>query len=380
MANLIHILGSPIVHHNTTILAFFQNYHETYLAGHPPFRFMMAVDNMQTEIAQNLSEKYPNIVVELFVGKKGLAQGLIAHAKAHPQMRYFLHGQFNPKIWFAFLLNQLDAKRFSWHVWGADLYEEEKTFKYRLFYIARRLAQNKVGTTYATVGDASVLKARLPDVKVKRLYFPTKMNYALTPAPEVKALKLATLAQKQANEPFTILLGNSGDKTNHHLLGLEVIAKTFGDHVNVIVPMGYPEHNEVYIEQVRQKADALFSSGTVNILTERLAFDAYLACLSTCDLAYFLFERQQGIGTISLCIQLGVPFVLHPKNAFSADLDGAHIPYLSTSDIINQTRLIDVQTQLNAVEIKDVVFFAPNYLPDWHEILKPRLEDTDVNS
>lgn len=369
MADLIHILGSPIAHHNATVLSFFQEQISQIAPNQLPIKFMVAVDVLDEQIEAKLNQDYPNLSIVCYEGKKKLAEALIEHAKIHTTCRYFLHGQFNPKIWFSLVLNKLDGSRFAWHIWGADLYEEETGFKYRFFYFIRRFAQKRVNWIFATKGDGAVISQRIPKSRIARLYFPTKMNYELTPSQAVKTARLERLKVGGAERELTILLGNSGDKTNHHLLGLEAIHRTFGQKVKVIIPMGYPENNHAYIAAVREKAADLFPLEAIEILTEKLPFDTYLTRLSSCDLAYFLFERQQGIGTISLCIQLGVPFVLHPKNAFNVDLEAERIPHFSIHSEIHAEALYELQTQLNQVEIESIGFLAPNYMPDWSTAL-----------
>jgi hypothetical protein len=67
-------------------------------------------------------------------------------------------------------------------------------------------------------------------VRGELLYFPTRMDPALN--------AMANDAVREGK--LTILVGNSGDRSNEHVAALRAVHQQFGDTVNVVVPMGYP--------------------------------------------------------------------------------------------------------------------------------------------
>ncbi|QGM80160.1 TDP-N-acetylfucosamine:lipid II N-acetylfucosaminyltransferase [Otariodibacter oris] len=359
MTMIYHILGSNIPHHNQTVLGFFQN--ELL----PKFLPKEESKNHQFWVVgeSSLQTDYPHLALKYFSTKKQIANELIQLAKSEQDCYFLFHGQFNHWIWLAILFKQLPSDRCIWHIWGADLYEESTQWQFKLFYPLRRFAQKQLFRIWGTLGDLKYAHQNLKrNTELDRLvYFPTRL-----PSETLPSTILPCEQSAKRDRKLTILVGNSGDSSNQHILALRQIKQSLGlgEQIKLILPMGYPANNHRYIELVEQTANELFPLGVVDIIKEKMDFNDYLSLLAKCDLGYFNFKRQQGIGTICLLIQENIPVVLDPQNPFLEDMQASGISFLTTDHF--SVELIEKKRQdLANIDKTRIPFFPSNYLTHW---------------
>lgn len=356
MNKLIHILGSDISHHNITLLHFFNETLATTCPLEQTIQFMIVSKNDQC------LSRYIHLNIEKYSTQQSIAKALLSRSLLKPEERYFLHGQFNYFIWLLLFLNKIASNRISWHVWGGDLYEDSRQMLHKMFYLLRRQSYGKISHVFATRGDLKFYHQYYPSTPSSLLYFPTRLAHT-----NIKhSLKNITNIH---NGYITLLIGNSGDPSNRHIQAIHKIYRQFGSKVNVIIPMGYPCNNHVYINKVLMQGNYYFSSKRVNLLNKNIEFNNYLKLLSQCDIGYFLFQRQQGIGTLSLLIQLRLPFVISRHNTFSKDLVEQGIPVLYDDEIINYSTIQIIREKMLSLNLKNINFFYPNIINNWRTAL-----------
>lgn len=360
MRTIYHILGSDIPHHNNQVLSFFQNELLPDLPEQQHIFYAVSQEDLD----------YSKLNLQCFSDKKSLAKAVIATAEQDPTAFFILHGQYNLWIWLVLFCGKLPACRTAWHIWGADLYETASGWKAKLFYAFRRQVQKKILQVWATQGDLHYFwqHIRPKSDRDQLIYFPTKMFFLNNENADFFPLREKCPTKSRVGGDITILLGNSGDRSNNHIQALNQIYQQFGAGVRLILPMGYPANNEPYICKVETYAKRLFPQENLQILREKIDFADYLKILTACDLGYFNFERQQGVGTICLLIQQKIPFVLNSHNPFILDLKTNKVPFLQ-SEHLSFEKIVKTKSALSQIDANQLSFFPEQYLKMWKRLL-----------
>lgn len=346
---MIHVLGSDIPHHNATVLRFFNDVLAAEIPGTPIF-WVAAADPAALG-------HHPALEVVVHPNRPTLARALITLARQDRDQCFFLHGQFSPEIWLALLTGAIRTNQARWHIWGADLYETANGLRPWMFYLLRRMAQGRVGQVFGTLGDLGHYQTRHPRTCASLLYFPTRMPHTYPrPAPADHA-------------GLTVLIGNSGDRSNRHVEALRTVHQQLGPQTRIIIPFGYPTGNDRYAEEVRAEAARLFPSDHVQLLTRQIGFEDYSALLAQCDLGYLIFRRQQGIGTLCLLIQQRIPCVVSRDNPFIRDLADQGVPVLFEGDQLDMAKVAKARQRLADLALSEISFFPASCVTGWRRAL-----------
>ncbi|GAB3249841.1 TDP-N-acetylfucosamine:lipid II N-acetylfucosaminyltransferase [Kineosporia babensis] len=338
---MIHLLGTDIPHHNAALLTFF----DQVLAPEQPERPVFWV-------VSRTPGRYPHLDVRHLPDQASLGRAVIWAAMTNRREHFFLHGQFNPVVWAALLARLIKPDQVTWHIWGGDLHESLTGAKANMLYRARRCAQGRIGRVLGTRGDLAAYSRRHPATATDLLYFPTPSI-----APE----------KKSKDGTFTVLVGNSGDRSNRHIEALLSVRERFGRDVRVIVPLAHPNGNEFYRQQVDSAASGLFTQA--DLITEWLSLQEFSSRIAGCNLAYLPARRQQGIGTLSLLLRHRIPVVLDRENEFIVDLTQAGVPFLLDGDDLSPKAIELCRERLAGIDLDAIPFVSGPDLDGWMRVL-----------
>jgi len=188
-------------------------------------------------------------------------------------------------------------KKTTWSIWGGDVYyyriaDDSITGRFYEFLRGKLIPRIPVIISFAR-----------GDFETVREVYGTKARYlpCMYPLP-VDFMNYKTVSEKEKGI-FTILAGNSGNKSNNHPDIFKKLAPLKESNIRIICPLSY-SGNEGYINEVVSMGREMFGDKLVT-MHEIIEPGRYLELLFSCDAAIMNHDRQQGLGNILPLLYFG---------------------------------------------------------------------------
>lgn len=210
------------------------------------------------------------------------ADKIIVHSLASPYLLLLI--SFFPSV----------AAKVNWVIWGKDLYFyqmlRKPRFYHKIYERLRRKAIRAIPKICSIFKEDYELACQWYDVKAANIEMITLYPYALNIAAREKCDDVKTDGAK------TILLGNSGSKTNNHIQVLQKMLCCKDDIKKIICPLSYGG-NKKYVQSVIECGKELFGDKFIP-LCDFVPKEQYFEMLDGVDVGVFNYSRQEGLGNI----------------------------------------------------------------------------------
>jgi len=119
---------------------------------------------------------------------------------------------------------------------------------------------------------------------------------------EIVQKKRKSLIEGNNKKSFRIVIGNSATKENDHLEIFQMLSKLAPNNLEIWCPLSYGDFQ--YRDKVISEGQAIFGD-KFHALTNFMNYKEYVDFLGTCEVGIFAVNRQQGMGNISILLNLG---------------------------------------------------------------------------
>jgi dTDP-N-acetylfucosamine:lipid II N-acetylfucosaminyltransferase len=200
----------------------------------------------------------------------------------------------NWNLYYFYFHQKLLSKSY-WVMWGSDLYVYNKPrikIKNKLIHYVRTQVYRKISNCVAyTKGEYELLK--------KWYGFNGKYHQCFVyPSNLYHEYKI----KSKKTDSINILIGNSADSSNEHLVVLEKLKKYKNSNIKIFIPLSYGSQENA--KNVISFSKELFGDKVI-CLMDYIPFEKYLDFLSGIDIAIFAHKRQQAMGNIRTLLGLG---------------------------------------------------------------------------
>lgn len=223
------------------------------------------------------------------------ADKIIVHSLASPFLLMYL-----------FMFRKLNKKVY-WMVWGKDLYiyhnSPKKNIFLNIYEFFRKPVIKNIGYIVTAFEEDFDKAKQWYDVKGKNIichmFYPNSVDYSNM---DIKS---------SVKDKYTVLLGNSGSKTNKHLGGINKLKKVRQKVEKVYIPLSYGGSKK-YALKVKDYGEKVFGE-KCKPLMDFMPFEEYMKMIDSVDIAFFNHNRQEAVGNMYSMILKGKSVYLNKE-------------------------------------------------------------------
>ena len=278
-----------------------------------------------------------------------------------------IHGLYSNWCYLIPIVTPWLAKNVVWEIWGDDYYSVKRLLSSpsladKLRYNIRRYSVPKYGAIAGFKGDVHAVKEHYA---FKNKSF--DVNHPLRPAIDNLVL---TDPEKQIKSPLSVLIGNSGSRSNEHIRAIDLLRKNphFDDFALFCIfstdtEQQYTSEFTRYIEEN--------DITNLTIIEDLMSFEEFINFIRSLDCLVLPHKRQQGVGTANLGLVLGKPIYMDSQiatakyysNVGVTTLDIESLPQIN-ADELNKVDIVDNANKIRALFGRNAV------KQQWYKIIK----------
>ncbi|MDP5213584.1 TDP-N-acetylfucosamine:lipid II N-acetylfucosaminyltransferase [Pseudoalteromonas tunicata] len=186
-----------------------------------------------------------------------------------------------------------------WMTWGGDIYYFQNRVNNITGWFNELLRKSMIKKFF-------FISSLLPDeVELIRLNYHARAIHldAFYPNPAPYEDYSVKLSEKDGENKFSFLLGNSADPQNNHDYMLRALSHLKGD-IKIFCILSYSIVDKEYVRNIIALGHELFDEDFIP-LTDFMSIDDYKMFIETIDFACYYHNRQQAMGNIFQFLHMG---------------------------------------------------------------------------
>lgn len=274
--------------------------------------------------------------------------------------KVIIHSYSSLNLWLLCFIFQYKLSSFSWYIWGADLYFYKiahSSIKFRIFEFLRCKTIPKFKNVIVSVVEDYELAKSI--YKLNGCMYCTQYpNYGIVP-----------FYKKNEKKSTGILLGNSADPSNNHILALDLISHFAKENIKVFIPLSYGGNSE-YIRNVISYGKKIFGDNLIP-MTEILPYEQYIQFLKKIDIMLCFHDRQQALGNLWVVLSNGRKVFIKESVTTYSFMKKLGLDIYSTLEIdnnIEKFRHMPIDSSENNNRIVNEIFSRDAMISTWVKI------------